>query len=87
MQTLKEKTVLLLTYISLFLVECISKTFLFPSFLNSWQEKWRPLLIIMGPSMDVQPFYGSFDTICMKVIKNGQKIKNFFLLKVSKNIF
>ena len=37
--------------------------------------------------MDVQPFYGSFDTICMKVIKNGQKIKKIFLLKVSKNIF
>ena len=27
--------------------ECISKTFLFPSFLNSWQEKCHPLLIII----------------------------------------
>ena len=36
-------------YFPFFLVECISKTFLFPSFLNSWQEKRRPLLIIMGP--------------------------------------
>ena len=54
MPTLKEKTVLLLSikfpildFFPSFLGECISKTFLFLSFLNSWQEKWHPLLIII----------------------------------------
>ena len=54
MPTLKEKTVLLLSikfpildFFPSFLGECISKTFLFLSFLNSWQEKCHPLLIII----------------------------------------
>ena len=55
MPTLKEKTVLLLSikfpildFFPSFLGECISKTFLFLSFLNSWQEKCHPLLVIIG---------------------------------------
>ena len=38
----------ILDFFPSFLGECISKTFLFLSFLNSWQEKCHPLLIIIG---------------------------------------